>query len=44
MLQWVLIFLIVAIVAGVFDFTGIALASAQIAKVILEKLLPVLSS
>jgi uncharacterized membrane protein YtjA (UPF0391 family) len=34
MLDWVLTFLILAIVAAVFGFTGIAVASAEIARVI----------
>ncbi|HVN22570.1 MAG TPA: DUF1328 domain-containing protein [Syntrophorhabdales bacterium] len=33
MLYWALVFFIVAIVAAVFGFTGIALAAAGIAKV-----------
>jgi uncharacterized membrane protein YtjA (UPF0391 family) len=32
MLRWAVIFLIIAIVAGLFGFTGIAAASAGIAK------------
>lgn len=34
MLSWVVIFLVVALIAGVFGFTGIMVASAEIAKVI----------
>lgn len=34
MLQWVLIFLVIAILAGVFGFTSIAEASAGIARII----------
>ena len=34
MLYWALMFLIVAIVAAIFGFTGIALASAGIAKIL----------
>lgn len=34
MLSWVLIFLILSIIAGIFGFTGIAVASAEIAKII----------
>jgi uncharacterized membrane protein YtjA (UPF0391 family) len=34
MLYWALIFLLVAIVAAIFGFTGIALASAGIAKIL----------
>jgi len=34
MLRWVLTFLIVAIIAGIFGFTGIAEGAASIAKVI----------
>jgi uncharacterized membrane protein YtjA (UPF0391 family) len=34
MLDWVFTFLILALVAAVFGFTGIAVASAEIAKVI----------
>ena len=34
MLQWVLVFLIVSIIAAVFGFTDIASTSKQIAKII----------
>lgn len=34
MLTWVVIFLVVALIAALFGFTGIARASASIAKVI----------
>jgi uncharacterized membrane protein YtjA (UPF0391 family) len=34
MLRWAVIFLIIAIVAGLFGFTGIATASAGIAKIL----------
>ena len=34
MLQWVLVFLIVSIIAAVFGFTDIAATSKQIAKII----------
>jgi uncharacterized membrane protein YtjA (UPF0391 family) len=34
MLRWSLIFFIVAIIAAIFGFTGIALASAQVAKIL----------
>ena len=34
MLRWVVIFLLIAIVAGVFGFTGIAVAAVSIAKTI----------
>lgn len=34
MLKWAVVFLIIAIVAGIFGFTGIAAASASIAKVL----------
>ena len=34
MLDWVLTFLILALVAGVFGFGGIAVASAEIARTI----------
>ena len=34
MLKWAVVFLIIAIVAGVFGFTGIAEASATIAQVL----------
>lgn len=34
MLQWALVFLIVAIIAGVFGFTGIAETSKGFAKVL----------
>ncbi|MGC9418914.1 MAG: DUF1328 domain-containing protein [Rhodovulum sp.] len=34
MLQWALIFLLVALVAGVFGFGGIASASAGIAQIL----------
>lgn len=34
MLTWVVIFLVIALLAAVFGFTGIAAASAGIAKVI----------
>lgn len=34
LLKWALIFFIVAIVAAVFGFTGIAVAAANIAKIL----------
>lgn len=34
MLTWTLTFLIIAIVAGIFGFTGIATASASVAKIL----------
>jgi uncharacterized membrane protein YtjA (UPF0391 family) len=34
MLRWALIFFIVAIVAAIFGFTGIAVASAEVAKIL----------
>jgi uncharacterized membrane protein YtjA (UPF0391 family) len=34
MLKWAVVFLLIAIVAGVFGFTGIEQASASIAKVL----------
>ena len=34
MLKWAVIFLIIALIAGVFGFTDIAAASADIAKVL----------
>jgi uncharacterized membrane protein YtjA (UPF0391 family) len=34
MLRWALLFLVVAIIAAVFGFTGIAVAAADIAKII----------
>jgi uncharacterized membrane protein YtjA (UPF0391 family) len=34
MLKWAVIFLIIAIIAGIFGFTGIAEASATIAQVL----------
>ncbi len=34
MLQWALIFLVVALLAAIFGFTGIAVASAGIAKML----------
>lgn len=34
MLKWAVIFLIIAIVAGIFGFTGVSEASASIAKVL----------
>lgn len=34
MLSWVLTFLVLAIIAAVFGFTGIAVAASQIAKVL----------
>jgi uncharacterized membrane protein YtjA (UPF0391 family) len=34
MLRWAVIFLIIAIIAGLFGFTGIAAASAGIAKIL----------
>lgn len=33
MLKWALIFVIIAIIAAIFDFTGIAVGAASIAKV-----------
>lgn len=32
MLKWAVVFLLIAIVAGIFDFTGVEEASATIAK------------
>jgi len=34
MLSWTITFLIIALIAGVFGFTGIAAASASIAKIL----------
>jgi uncharacterized membrane protein YtjA (UPF0391 family) len=34
MLKWAVVFLIIAIVAGIFGFTGVEAASATIAKVL----------
>jgi uncharacterized membrane protein YtjA (UPF0391 family) len=34
MLKWAVVFLIIAIVAGIFGFTGIEQASATVAKVL----------
>jgi uncharacterized membrane protein YtjA (UPF0391 family) len=34
MLKWAVVFLIIAVIAGIFGFTGIAEASATIAKVL----------
>jgi uncharacterized membrane protein YtjA (UPF0391 family) len=34
MLKWAVVFLIIAIVAGIFGFTGVEQASAAIAKVL----------
>lgn len=34
MIKWILIFLVIALVAAVFSFTGIAVAAAGIAKFI----------
>lgn len=34
MLKWAIVFLIIAIVAGIFGFTGIEQASATVAKVL----------
>jgi len=34
MLKWSLLFFIVAIVAAIFGFTGIAIASAEVAKIL----------
>jgi uncharacterized membrane protein YtjA (UPF0391 family) len=34
MLKWAVVFLIIAIIAGIFGFTGIEAASATIAKVL----------
>lgn len=34
MLKWAVVFLLIAIVAGIFGFTGIAAASASIAKIL----------
>ena len=34
MLRWALVFFIVAIIAALFGFTGIAIASAGIAKIL----------
>lgn len=35
MLRWALIFLVVAIVAGIFGFAGLMVAAAGIAKILL---------
>ncbi len=34
MLHWVLIFLVVSIIAGIFGFTGVAVQAAGIAKIL----------
>jgi len=34
MLRWALVFLVVAIIAGIFGFTGVMLAAAGIAKLL----------
>jgi uncharacterized membrane protein YtjA (UPF0391 family) len=34
MLHWALVFLIIALIAGVFGFTGVYLAAAGIAKIL----------
>lgn len=34
MLKWAVVFLIIAVVAGIFGFTGVEAASATIAKVL----------
>jgi uncharacterized membrane protein YtjA (UPF0391 family) len=34
MLYWALVFLVVALIAGVFGFTGVAIAAAGIAKIL----------
>lgn len=34
MLKWAVVFLIIAVIAGVFGFTGVEAASATIAKVL----------
>jgi uncharacterized membrane protein YtjA (UPF0391 family) len=34
MLHWALVFFVIAIVAGVFGFTGIAVAAAEIARIL----------
>jgi len=34
MLYWVFIFLIIAIIAGIFGFTGISIAAQEIARII----------
>jgi len=34
MLKWAVVFLIIAIIAGIFGFTGVEAASATIAKVL----------
>jgi uncharacterized membrane protein YtjA (UPF0391 family) len=34
LLKWALIFLVVSIVAGLFGFTGIAVASADVARLL----------
>ena len=34
MLYWALVFFIIAIIAGLFGFTGISIAAAEIAKVL----------
>ena len=34
MLRWAVVFLIIAIIAGIFGFTGVAEASASIAKIL----------
>jgi uncharacterized membrane protein YtjA (UPF0391 family) len=41
MLNWALAFLLIAIIAAVFGFTGIAVASAGIAKILFFVLLVV---
>ena len=34
MLKWALIFFVISVVAGIFGFTGIAVGSAEIAKIL----------
>ncbi len=34
MLRWILVFLIIAIIAGIFSFTGLMVAAAGIAKIL----------
>ena len=34
MLRWTILFLVVALIAAIFGFTGVALAAAGIAKVV----------
>jgi uncharacterized membrane protein YtjA (UPF0391 family) len=34
LLKWALIFLVISLVAGIFGFTGLAVATAEIARVL----------